>query len=81
VFHIGYKGREVFPTELLKKEFGNKATIMGSVDTKLMINPNPKAVYDQAATSIKAVATAREDTSSAALANAPCTRSPVTSLP
>ncbi len=54
VFHIGYKGREVFPTELLKKEFGNKATIMGSVDTKLMINPNPKAVYDQAATSIKA---------------------------
>ena len=54
VFHIGYKGRDVFPTDLLKKEFGNKATIMGSVDTKLMINPNPKAVYDQAAASVKA---------------------------
>jgi len=54
VFHIGYKGKDVFPTELLKKEFGNRATIMGSVDTKLMINPNPKAVYDQAVTSVKA---------------------------
>ncbi len=54
VFHIGYKGREVFPTDLLVKEFTNKATLMGSVDTKLMINPNPKVVYDQAAASVKA---------------------------
>ncbi len=52
MFHIGYKGREVFPTELLKKEFGNKATIMGSVDTKLMMNPNPNAVYEQAKQSV-----------------------------
>jgi len=54
VLHIGYKGKNVFPTDLLKKEFENKATIMGSVDTKLMINPNPKVVYDQAAASVKA---------------------------
>lgn len=52
VFHIGYKGRDVFPTELLKKEYGNKATLMGSVDTKLMVDPNPKAVYEQSKTSI-----------------------------
>lgn len=52
VFHIGYKGKEVFPTETLKNEFGNKATIMGSVDTKLMINPDPKAVYEQSKESI-----------------------------
>jgi uroporphyrinogen decarboxylase len=47
VFHIGYKGKEVFPSSLLKQEFGNMATIMGSVDTKIMINPNPKLVYEQ----------------------------------
>jgi uroporphyrinogen decarboxylase len=46
VFHIGYKGRDVFLTNLLEKEFGKKATLMGSVDTKLLINPNPKVVYD-----------------------------------
>ena len=48
VFHIGYKGKNVFPSKLLKEEFGNMATMMGSVDTKLMINPNPMAVYNQA---------------------------------
>ncbi len=47
VFHVGYKGSKVFPSSLLKEEFGDMATIMGSVDTKLMINANPKAVYDQ----------------------------------
>ena len=47
VFHIGYKGKEVFPSSLLKEEYGNRCTIMGSVDTKLMINPNPNAVYEQ----------------------------------
>jgi len=36
------------------KEFGNKATMMGSVDTKLLINPNPKVVYDQSAEQTKA---------------------------
>jgi uroporphyrinogen decarboxylase len=48
VIHFGYKGKDVFPSELLVKEFGNRATCMGTVDTKLLINPNPKAVYDQA---------------------------------
>ncbi|MGD0817215.1 MAG: uroporphyrinogen decarboxylase family protein [Methanomassiliicoccales archaeon] len=48
VFNVGYQGKKVFPAEILKKEFGNKATIMASVDTKLMIDPNPKAVYEQA---------------------------------
>ncbi len=48
IFHIGYKGREVFPSDLLAKEYGSLATIMGSVDTKMMILPNPKRVYEQA---------------------------------
>jgi uroporphyrinogen decarboxylase len=47
VVHIGYKGKDVFPSDLLMDTFGTRATIMGSVDTKIMINPNPKAVYDQ----------------------------------
>ncbi len=47
VLHIGYMGKKVFPSSLLKQEFGNMATCMGSVDTKLMINPNPMAVYNQ----------------------------------
>ncbi len=48
IFHIGYKGRDVFPSSILKQEYGNVATIMGSVDTKIMILPNPKRVYEQA---------------------------------
>ncbi|MGD1061420.1 MAG: uroporphyrinogen decarboxylase family protein, partial [Methanomassiliicoccales archaeon] len=48
VFHVGYKGKNVFPSKLLKDEFASRATIMGSVDTKLMINPNPMGVYNQA---------------------------------
>jgi uroporphyrinogen decarboxylase len=48
IFHIGYKGREVFPSDILAKEYGDRATIMGSVDTKIMILPNPKKVYEQA---------------------------------
>jgi uroporphyrinogen decarboxylase len=48
VFHVGYHGKNVFPSKLLKEVFGSKATIMGSVDTKLMINPNPMQVYNQA---------------------------------
>jgi uroporphyrinogen decarboxylase len=54
VIHIGYSGRDVFPSSLLKEEFGNRATIMGSVDTKLMINPNPKVVYEQSKAQILA---------------------------
>jgi uroporphyrinogen decarboxylase len=48
VTHIGYDGRNPFPSAKLKSEFESVSTCMGSVDTKLMINPNPKAVYDQA---------------------------------
>jgi uroporphyrinogen decarboxylase len=47
VFHVGYKGKDVFPSDLLREEFGKYCTVMGSVDTKIMINPNPKAVYEQ----------------------------------
>jgi uroporphyrinogen decarboxylase len=46
VLHIGYKGPKEFPAELLKQEFQDVTTCMGSVDTKLMINPNPKVVYE-----------------------------------
>ena len=48
VFHIGYDGRNVFPSSVLKETFQDKATVMGSVDTKLMIDPNPNKVYNQA---------------------------------
>ena len=48
IMHAGYMGREVFPSDVLIKEFGDRATIMGSVDTKIMILPNPKRVYEQA---------------------------------
>jgi len=48
IFHVGYMGRNVFPSDLLAKEFGDVATIMGSVDTKMMILPNPMRIYEQA---------------------------------
>ena len=48
VTHIGYDGRDPFPSAKLKSEFERVSTCMGSVDTKLMTDPNPKAVYDQA---------------------------------
>jgi len=48
VFHVGYKGRNPFPSSLLKQNFEDRATCMGSVDTKLMIDPNPNKVYNQA---------------------------------
>ena len=48
VMHIGYKGRNAFPSALLKETFEDKATCMGSVDTKLMIDPNPMRVYNDA---------------------------------
>jgi uroporphyrinogen decarboxylase len=37
-----------FSSAKLKSEFESVSTCMGSVDTKLMINPNPMAVYTQA---------------------------------
>ena len=48
IMHAGYMGREVFPSDVLMKEFGDRATIMGSVDTRIMILPNAKRVYEQA---------------------------------
>lgn len=48
IVHAGYMGREVFPSDILMKEYGDVATIMGSVDTKMMILPNPKRIYEQA---------------------------------
>ncbi|MDI3541935.1 MAG: uroporphyrinogen decarboxylase [Candidatus Methanomethylophilaceae archaeon] len=54
IVNIGYKGREVFPAEIMKEAFGDKATIMPAVDTKRFISPNPKAVYDEAVRQILA---------------------------
>jgi len=48
VLHIGYMGPKEFPTTVLKEEFQDVTTIMGSVDTKLMIQPNPIKVYERA---------------------------------
>ncbi len=53
IVHMGYKGREVFPAGELKEAFGDKATIMPSVDTKRFIVPNPRAIYDEAARQIQ----------------------------
>ena len=52
IMHVGYMGRDVFPSDLLVKEFGGMGTVMGSVDTKIMAMSNPKAVYEQAKTQI-----------------------------
>ncbi len=52
IVHVGYKGREVYPAEEMKAMFGDKATIMPSVDTKRFTMPNPKGVYDEAARQI-----------------------------
>lgn len=46
VMHIGYMGKESFPVKLAKETYGNRATIMSSVDTKLMYRGQPKQVYD-----------------------------------
>jgi len=54
VLHIGYKGQNEFPSDLLKSEFQDVSTLMGSVDTKLMINANPKKVYESAKKSLLA---------------------------
>jgi len=54
VLHIGYKGAKEFPSDLLKQEFQDVTTCMGSVDTKLMIGNNPKRVYERAKESLLA---------------------------
>lgn len=46
VMHIGYMGKESFPVKTAKEFYGNKATIMSSVDTKLMYRGTPKQVYE-----------------------------------
>lgn len=48
VFQIGYEGQHEFPADKLKENFQDVTTIMPSVDTKLMINANPKKVYERA---------------------------------
>lgn len=48
IIHVGYKGRDVFPADELARTFGSVATVMCSVDTKRMIDPNPMRVYEQA---------------------------------
>ena len=48
IMHAGYMDREVSPSDVLAKQYGAKATIMGSVDTKIMVLPSPRRVYDQA---------------------------------
>ncbi len=52
IVQLGYKGREVFPTGEAVEEFGKLATIMGSVDTRKMIDPDPRAVYEEASRQI-----------------------------
>lgn len=47
VIHIGYHGDKVFPADLLVKEFGKLATVMSSVDTKLLSFGPPSAIYEQ----------------------------------
>jgi uroporphyrinogen decarboxylase len=46
VMHIGYSGRNAFPAAVLKETFQDKATVMVSVDTKLLIDPDPSKVYN-----------------------------------
>ncbi len=48
ILHVGYKGREVFPADELVSTYGRLATIMASVDTRRMIEPNPMRAYEQA---------------------------------
>ena len=48
VMHIGYMGKESFPVKLAKELYGNRATIMSALDTKLMYRGKPKEVYDVA---------------------------------
>lgn len=48
VMQMGYHGKDPFPARIMKEEFGNKCTIMPTVDTKLFTVPNPRAIYEQA---------------------------------
>jgi uroporphyrinogen decarboxylase len=46
VMHIGYMGKESFPVPEAVKVYGKMATVMSSVDTKLMYRGTPKEVYE-----------------------------------
>lgn len=48
IMQMGYHGQDPFPARILKEQYGRKATIMPSVDTKLFTVPNPRAIYEQA---------------------------------
>ncbi|MGQ9719433.1 MAG: uroporphyrinogen decarboxylase family protein [Nitrososphaerales archaeon] len=46
VIHIGYHGDNEFPGDLLKKEFGNRMTLLTTIDGKKMIEPNFAWAYE-----------------------------------
>ena len=49
IMQMGYYDREPFPAKIMKEEYGNRATIMPSVDTKLFVLPNgAMRIYEQA---------------------------------
>jgi len=48
IMQMGYYGREPFPAKILKEEYGTRATIMPSVDTKLFVLPDQNKIYEQA---------------------------------
>ena len=48
IMQMGYFGRDPFPASIMKERFGNRATIMPSVDTKLFVMPNELKIYEQA---------------------------------
>jgi len=46
VMQIGYYGKNPFPAELLKEQFGNICTVLAPVDTVLMHQGTPSQIYD-----------------------------------
>jgi len=48
VIHIGYYGDKAFPGDLLKKEFGDRMTLLTTIDTKMMIEPDFTKPYNDA---------------------------------
>lgn len=48
VLNIGYDGKETFSAKKMKEEFGDKHTIMPSVDTTLMLRGTTMEVYEAA---------------------------------
>ena len=48
IMQIGYFEREPFPASIMKDVFGRQCAIMPSVDTKLFVLPDCKAIYEQA---------------------------------